>query len=157
MFDYGKIGVLTEKSNVKTKTTQNKQMHFDTKQVNTEVKIDFNQNLDLSTYITFVFYITVNFTWKLVTGLTLSGACLLLMAALFSCCYLACKEIDFSKASYGMLISVVIMLGGGNYFFNEKTQPRLDIIFICDMKQNVLSICFRSTPLPILLHTGKQT
>lgn len=120
MFDYGKIGVLTEKSNVKTKPIQNKQIHFDTKQVNTEVQIDLNQNLALSTYITFVFYITVNFTWKLVTGLTLSGACLLLMAALFSCCYLACKEIDFSKASYGMLISVVIMLGGGDYFFNEK-------------------------------------
>lgn len=113
MFDYGKIGVLTKTSNVKTKPIQNKQIYT---QVNTEVQIDLNQNLDLSTYITFVFYITVNFTWKLVTGLTLSGACLLLMAALFSCCYLACKEINFSKASYGMLISVVIMLGGGNFF-----------------------------------------
>lgn len=71
---------------------------------------------------------TVNFTWKLVTGLTLSGACLLLMAALFSCCYLACKEINFSKASYGMLISVVIMLGGGN-FFNEKKNQDWIIIF----------------------------
>lgn len=55
----------------------------------------------------------MNFTWKLVTGLTLSGACLLLMASLFSCCYLACKQIDFSKASYGILVSVVIMLGAG--------------------------------------------
>lgn len=117
MFDYGKIGVLTKTSNVKTKPIQNKQIHFNTKQVNTEVQIELNQNMDLSTYITFVFYMTVNFTWKLVTGLTLSGACLLLMAALFSCCYLACKEINFSKASYGILISVVIMLGGGNLFF----------------------------------------
>ncbi|XP_061181704.1 LHFPL tetraspan subfamily member 6 protein-like [Saccostrea echinata] len=55
----------------------------------------------------------MNFTWKLVTGLELSGACLLLLASLFSCCYLACKEIDYSKTSYGILISVVIMLGAG--------------------------------------------
>lgn len=46
MFDYGKIGVLTKKSNVKTKPIQNKQIHFDTKQVNTEVQIDLNQNLE---------------------------------------------------------------------------------------------------------------
>ncbi|XP_022295354.2 uncharacterized protein LOC111105378 [Crassostrea virginica] len=55
----------------------------------------------------------MDFTWKLVSGLELSGACLLLMASHFSCCYMSCREIDYSKTSYGILIAVVIMLGGG--------------------------------------------
>lgn len=70
--------------------------------------------------IKYPFFFPVNFTWKLVTGLGLSGACLLLLGSLFSCCYLACKEIDYSKTSYGILISVVIMLGG--WFLNLKVQ-----------------------------------
>lgn len=70
-------------------------------------------------YIIFVFYIIVNFIWKLVIGLILLGVCLFLMVVLFFCCYLVCKEINFFKVSYGMLIFVVIMFGGGN-FFNEK-------------------------------------
>ena len=60
----------------------------------------------------FLVLFAVDFTWKLVSGLELSGACLLLMASLFSCCYMSCREIDYSKTSYGILIAVVIMLGG---------------------------------------------
>ena len=99
------------------------------------------------------------------SGLELSGACLLLMASLFSCCYMSCREIDYSKTSYGILIAVVIMLGGmcvGIRLQLNQKQYILNLFITASFPNTCFdrNILFIFIPVKfnnvVLLHKGKK-
>ncbi|CAC5388177.1 unnamed protein product [Mytilus coruscus] len=52
-------------------------------------------------------------TWRIVTGLDISGCCILLLCLIFYCIFVHCTVLDYRKVSCGVLLCILVMLSAG--------------------------------------------
>ncbi|XP_071143159.1 uncharacterized protein [Mytilus edulis] len=52
-------------------------------------------------------------TWRIVTGLDISGCCMLLLCLIFYCIFVHCTVLDYRKVSCGVLLCIFVMLSAG--------------------------------------------
>jgi hypothetical protein len=56
--------------------------------------------------------ISASSTWTIVTVLDICGCCVLFLCIIFYCIYVHCTVVDYRKVSFGVLLSIFVMLGG---------------------------------------------